>query len=114
VKFFAASDVAFIGGSLVPVGGHNFLEPAALGLPILSGPHVFNAQAMSDAFFDAGAAIKVHSTEELASAVIALLKDPQRREAMGFQGKQLIDSNRGAVSRIVDLIARKLSDPAGH
>jgi 3-deoxy-D-manno-octulosonic-acid transferase len=92
------------------VGGHNFLEPAALGLPILSGPHVFNAQMMSDTFFDADAAIKVHSSDELATAVIALLKDPQRREAMGMRARQLIDSNRGAVSRIVDLIARQLDE----
>ncbi len=115
VQFLAASDVAFIAGSLVPVGGHNFLEPAALGLPIVSGPHVFNAQAMSDKFFDAGAAVKVNSTGELASAVIALLKHPQRREAMGLRGRQLIDSNRGAVNRIVDLIAqldKSISDPA--
>jgi 3-deoxy-D-manno-octulosonic-acid transferase len=114
VKFLAAGDVAFIAGSLVPVGGHNFLEAAALGLPILSGPFVFNAQAMSDTFFDAGAAIKVNSTGELASAVIALLKDPQRREDMGLRGRQLIERNRGAVSRIVDLIVRQLGDSTGQ
>lgn len=110
VMFYAASDVAFVAGSLMPVGGHNFLEPAALGLPIVSGPHVFNAQVMSDAFFNAGAAIKVNSTAELATVISGLLNDVQRRQRMGALGKHLIGSNRGAVSRITALVEQRLVD----
>jgi 3-deoxy-D-manno-octulosonic-acid transferase len=106
--FYAASDVAFVGGTLAPVGGHNFLEPAALALPILSGPHVFNAQVLCDQFFAAGAAIQVHTANELAKAVIELLNHPQHRAAMGGIARNLIEVNRGALARVMEIIAHTI------
>ena len=103
--FYAASDLALVGGTLAPIGGHNFLEPAALGLPILSGPHVFNAQSLCEQFFDAGAALQVHTAEELAKTVIELLENPQRRAEIGKIARGLIDINRGALDRVMELIA---------
>ena len=67
--FYAASDIAFVGGSLVPVGGHNLLEPAALGLPVISGPNVFNAQEIADMFVDKGACTIVQDAPQLAAAI---------------------------------------------
>jgi len=108
--FYAASDVAFVGGSLVPVGGHNFLEPAALGLPILSGPHVFNMQAVSELFFEAGAALRVDSAADLAQRVTELLQDPDRRRAIGAQGRAIIEKNGGAVAKVMVMIQALLPD----
>ena len=64
--FYAASDVAFVGGSLTPIGGHNLLEPAALGLPLISGPHVFNAQEIANMFIETGACSLAADAEQLA------------------------------------------------
>src|SRR5262245_12171355 len=77
LNFYAAADVAFVGGSLIPIGGHNLLEPAALGLPILTGPHNFNSEDVARIFIEAGAARIVHDASEISTQVIALLKDPQ-------------------------------------
>ncbi len=110
--FYAASDVAFVGGSLVPVGGHNFLEPAALGLPILSGPHVFNMQQVSELFFDAGAALRVDSGSDLAQRLIELLQDPERRAAIGARGREIIEKNGGAVAKIMIIIDALLKNGA--
>ena len=71
--FYAASDVAFVAGSLVPIGGHNLLEPAMLGVPIVTGPHNFNAQDIADLFVDLGACRRVAGTEELVTTVSELL-----------------------------------------
>jgi 3-deoxy-D-manno-octulosonic-acid transferase len=104
LMFYAASDVAFVGGSLVPVGGHNFLEPAALDLPVLSGPAVFNMQQVSQAFFDEGAALRVDSAGDLAQRIIELLQDPARRTAIGMRGANIIARNRGAVLKVMAMI----------
>jgi 3-deoxy-D-manno-octulosonic-acid transferase len=79
--FYAASDVAFVAGSLVPIGGHNLLEPAALGVPLLSGPYVFNAQEIADMFIAKGACKLVSDSAELAAAVEGLLSDANDRAA---------------------------------
>lgn len=99
--FYAAGDVVFVGGSLVPIGGHNLLEPAALAKPALSGPSAFNAQDIAEKFFAAEAALKVESAEQLALAVIALLRSPERREAIGRRAQALVDANRGALARVM-------------
>ena len=105
IVFYAASDVALVGGTLVPIGGHNFLEPAALGVPILSGPHVFNAQSLCEQFFTAGAATQVHTAQELAKNVVELLQHPQRRTEMAQIARNLIEINRGALDSVMELIA---------
>jgi 3-deoxy-D-manno-octulosonic-acid transferase len=106
--FYAAADVAFVGGSLVPIGGHNLLEPAALGRGIVVGPHTFNAPDIAALFLANGAAIQVEDADSLAGAVVDLLADPARRADMGTKARTLVESNRGAVARVVDLVTTLL------
>lgn len=109
VSFYGAADVAFVGGSLVPIGGHNLLEPAALGLPVLTGPHVFNGEEIARLLLAGGAARTVRSAAELAAAVIDLLKDPGERRRMGALGREAVGRNRGALERVLALIDPLLS-----
>ena len=102
--FYAASDVAFVGGSLVPIGGHNLLEPAALGRPLLSGPHVFNAQEIADMFVSRHACRIVNDSNELADEAERLLSDPARATRMGDAGRDILERNRGALARLMAMI----------
>lgn len=102
--FYAACDIAFVGGSLVPVGGHNLLEPAALGLPILTGPHVFNAQEIADRFVNRDACRMVVDADQLAGVVAELLADPAAAAKMGSNAREILEQNRGALSRLLRLI----------
>lgn len=104
VTFYAASDVAFVAGSLVPIGGHNLLEPAALRLPILIGPHNFNSEDIARLLIEVGAANVVTDTRELAAEVLRLLKDAPARDEMGGAGRRALDENRGALQRLLALI----------
>lgn len=102
--FYAAGDVAFVGGSLVPIGGHNLLEPASLGEPIVAGPHNFNSADISKLLIERGAVRIVHGAAELAKVVGDLLADPAARHQMGAAGRKAVDENRGAVSRLMAFI----------
>lgn len=104
MTFYAASDVAFVAGSLVPIGGHNLLEPAAVGLPILVGPYNFNSEDIARMFIDAGAARVVADEAALAREVIGLLADADRRHVVGAIGQRLVLENRGALGRLLALI----------
>lgn len=106
--FYGTVDIAFVGGSLVPRGGHNLLEPAALGRAVLIGPHYFNFNEISRQFLDAGAAIQTDNSEALAETVIDLLKNPQKRAAMGQAGQNLIKRSQGASKRLLNLIKRHI------
>jgi 3-deoxy-D-manno-octulosonic-acid transferase len=101
LSFYAAGDVAFVGGTLVPIGGHNLLEPAALGLPVLAGPNNFNSADIARLLAEGGAVRIVHDAQELATAVCELLADPAARTRMGASGRQAIEQNRGAVDRLM-------------
>ena len=102
--FYAASDVAFVGGSLVPIGGHNMLEPAALGLPVISGPHVFNAPEIADMFVELGASRVVANSTELAAAVAEFIVDPDAAKKAGNQGRQIVAENRGSLGKLLSLL----------
>lgn len=104
VDFYAASDVAFVGGSLVPIGGHNLLEPASLGLPILTGPHTFNSQDVARLLIGRGAAEVVQNADELGERVAALLADPQERARIGALGRASVEDNRGALAKVLALV----------
>ncbi|MGB8327027.1 MAG: lipid IV(A) 3-deoxy-D-manno-octulosonic acid transferase [Steroidobacteraceae bacterium] len=104
VAFYAASDVAFVAGSLVPIGGHNLLEPAALGRAILTGPYNFKGQDVADLLFECRAAERVANSEELAAAVVRLLRDPDERARMGGIARDTVQSNRGALARLLELV----------
>jgi 3-deoxy-D-manno-octulosonic-acid transferase len=103
--FYAASDVAFVGGSLVPIGGHNLLEPAVLGLPVLSGPHTQNAQDVADLLQQRGALRLVRSKEELALRVADWFDDPEIARSDGARGLAAVAQSRGSVERLVAMIA---------
>ncbi len=102
--FYVASDVAFVAGSLVPIGGHNLLEPAALGVPAVTGPHNFNAQDIADLFIELGACRKVNDTDELAETVSELLSNPEEAARLGRAGQTLLEENRGALERLLVLL----------
>ena len=112
--FYAASDVAFVGGTLVPVGGHNLLEPGALGRPVITGPHLFNTQEIADLFSDVGASRLVHDAGELAAAVIPLLQEPEIARELGRKGKQVVTTNRGALKRLMVLLNPLVVKVDGH
>ncbi len=96
---YAAADISFVGGSLTPVGGHNLIEPAALGLPILTGPNLQNFTEISNLLRNAGAAQVVTDANSLAEAVIALYKSTELRESIGHCAIETIKKNRGALEK---------------
>jgi 3-deoxy-D-manno-octulosonic-acid transferase len=102
--FYAAGDVAFVGGSLVPIGGHNLLEPAALSLPIVAGPHNFNSADIAKLLVEGGAVRIVHDARETATVVAELLANPTVRAQMGASGRKAVDDNRGALERLMAFI----------
>ena len=101
----------FVGGSLVDIGGHNILEPAVFGKPIVFGPHMQNFAEITEAFLGAGAAVQVHNGRELEDALIDLLTNPGRRARLGEAARALVDANRGAKARSLDAIATLLPLP---
>lgn len=104
--FYGAADIAFVGGSLVRGGGHNVLEPALWGVPVLSGPHLFNFQAVSDQLREAQALEVVQDAAALAAAVNSLAADPARRAAMGGAARAVVEANRGALPAVLELVFR--------
>ena len=107
--YYAAADVAFVGGSLVPIGGHNLLEPAALGIATLTGPHVFNAQDIAAALVAEGAVACIDDGESLQRALLTLAHDPDERARRGAKGIAVVDRNRGTLGRLVALLGPLLS-----
>ena len=95
-QLYQVATVVFVGGSLVDTGGHNILEPAVFGKPIVFGPYMQNFAEISRTFLDNGAAIQVHSGRELESTLLALLGDPVRRAGLGAAARALVEANRGA------------------
>jgi 3-deoxy-D-manno-octulosonic-acid transferase len=102
--FYAASDVAFVGGSLVPVGGHNLLEPAALGVPVITGTHTQNGPEIARLLIEAGGALEVADGVALAAAAGRLLADPALRERMGESARSFVEAHSGSLARLLALI----------
>jgi 3-deoxy-D-manno-octulosonic-acid transferase len=103
--FYAAADVAFVAGSLLPdVGGHNLLEPAALGLPMITGPHNYNSQDIADLLHANGLSAVVTDAASLADTVTALLADSDERQRQGSEAEALIKNSRGALARLLNLL----------
>ena len=109
-QLYQVATVVFVGGSLVPAGGHNILEPALYGKPIVFGPHMQNFGEIAEAFVSNGAAIQVRSGSELQDVVVSLVGDPVRRARLGAAAKALVESNRGARDRTLAVI-RDLMPP---
>ncbi len=102
--FYAASDIALVGGSFVPVGGHNLLEPAALGIPVLTGPILFNFVAISEMLTQAKGATIVHNENELKEQLTLLIENTTLRHAQGQKAKTVVEENRGALDKLMNLI----------
>ena len=111
-EIYQIATVAFVGGSLVPAGGHNILEPAVYGRPIIFGPSMSNFAEIAALFLASGAAEQVATADELEEALLALASDPARRAGLGAAARALVETNRGATARTVDELARLLPRPA--
>jgi 3-deoxy-D-manno-octulosonic-acid transferase len=104
--YYAACDIAFVGGSLLPLGGQNLLEACAVGKPVLVGPHTFNFEEATRLALREGAALQVSDQRELGRVVAALLTDPERRARMAEAGLALMRQHQGAAQRIVAQLQR--------
>jgi 3-deoxy-D-manno-octulosonic-acid transferase len=101
---YAAVDVAFVGGSLVPIGGHNLLEPAALGVPVITGPYQSNAREIAGLLVNEGAAAQVPDAAGLAEAVTELFLDEPKRQRAGAAALRVVALNRGSLVRLLKII----------
>ncbi|MCG5523505.1 lipid IV(A) 3-deoxy-D-manno-octulosonic acid transferase [Ectothiorhodospira haloalkaliphila] len=101
LMLYGVADVAFVGGSLVPTGGHNPLEPAAHGVPVVTGPEVFNFSEVFAALSDAGGVCNVKGADELGQIILQLLSAGEERKALAGAALQVLESNRGAVARVL-------------
>lgn len=110
--YCAAADVVFVGGSLLPLGGHNLIEPIAMGTPTVVGPHTFNFAEATTQAIAAGAALRVPDADALMETVAALLRSPERRHAMHSAALTFRDAHRGAVDRLAAWLATRLPPPA--
>ena len=108
LRFYAAADVAFVGGSLVPIGGHNVLEPAALSVPVIVGPKMFNFVEITASLIEAGAALQIMDGDELGAVVTRLLADPAQRETIVRAGRAAFEREQGGVLRTLGIIERVL------
>ncbi|EPN84399.1 3-deoxy-D-manno-octulosonic-acid transferase, partial [Pseudomonas syringae pv. actinidiae ICMP 19101] len=106
---YALADIAFVGGSLVPNGGHNLLEPAALAKPLLSGPHLFNFLEIAAMLRTAGALQEVGDATALAAALQHLIAHPQEARSMADAGLAVMKANQGALQRLLDGIGRLMA-----
>ena len=104
MAFYAVADVAFVGGSLAPVGGHNVIEPAALAKPIVCGPHMKNFKEISETLIECNALSTVTDSEELAQAIILFNKNPGMCQEQGQRAKAVADSNKGACLRQLEAV----------
>lgn len=111
--FYAAANVAFVGGTLVPVGGHNLLEPAALGKPVVTGPHLFNTQDIANKFEKLGASVMVNNAGQLGTAVVDLFTNPATAADIGNRGREIVQQNRGALDRLLQLLAPLVDKATG-
>ncbi len=110
LHFYAATDVAFVGGSLVPIGGHNMLEPAALGVPIVVGPYLFNFAEISASLLDAGAALQVANGDDLGGEILRLLGDEALSARIGHAAQAAFERERGSVLRTLAIIESVLDE----
>lgn len=107
--YYAVADVAFVGGSLMPIGGHNVLEPAAIGLPVLSGLYMHNFTTITQLLKNANGMLLINNAQELANKVEELLADTVLRHNIGKNAQQVVTHNRGALQKHLHYITQKLT-----
>ncbi len=108
MMLYGASDMAFVGGSLIERGGHNPLEPAAWGIPVFSGPHVFNFETIYQRLLDDSGVKLVADTDELAAYLVQLISDDGERHTIGDRALAVVNKNRGALDKVVDGIVERI------
>jgi 3-deoxy-D-manno-octulosonic-acid transferase len=114
-QLYQVATAVFVGGSLVDAGGHNILEPAVFGKPIVFGPHMQNFAEIARTFVDNGASIQLRSARELETVLLELLSDPVRRASLGAAARALVEANRGARGKSLSVISQLLpSDSPGN
>jgi 3-deoxy-D-manno-octulosonic-acid transferase len=106
-RLYAAADIAFVGGSLVRHGGQNLLEACSVGVPVVFGPHMFHFEEISALALECGAARQVRDSRELGAAVALYLEQPALRRAAAARARALIEQNRGALARTLDLVQER-------
>lgn len=111
-SLYQLATVAFVGGSLVDTGGHNILEPAVYGKPIVFGPYMSNFAEIAEAFLANVAGVQVHGDRELADVLVALISDPIRRARLGAAARALVEANRGAKDKSLEVLTALL--PPDH
>ncbi|MCM2356562.1 MAG: 3-deoxy-D-manno-octulosonic acid transferase [Geobacteraceae bacterium] len=109
LRFYDVSELVFVGGSLVPTGGHNVLEPASLRVPVLFGPHMSNFREAAALILSCGGGLQVRDGAELAAALEELLKDETRRHAMGASGARLMEENSGSTALHLQVVEKLLA-----
>jgi 3-deoxy-D-manno-octulosonic-acid transferase len=102
-KFYNMAYLAFVGGSFVPIGGHNLLEPAAQGCPVFFGPYIKNFQEIAELLYVNGVGFKVHTSNELAAGCLSLLGNQEYRRALGVKSRELVYANQGATKKMAKL-----------
>jgi 3-deoxy-D-manno-octulosonic-acid transferase len=107
-QLYQIATLVFVGGSLADAGGHNILEPAVFGKPIVFGPHMHNFAEISRTFLENRGAVQVHSATELETVLVELLSDPVRRASLGAAARALVEANRGARQRSLAVITQLL------
>ena len=112
--YYAACDVAFVGGSLAPLGGQNLIEAASVGRPVLVGPHSFNFEEATRLAIEAGAALRVADADDLLANALRLLNDEPTRARMGEAGLAFAKRHRGAAARVAELIVPLLASGTGR
>jgi 3-deoxy-D-manno-octulosonic-acid transferase len=113
-QLYQLATAVFVGGSLADHGGHNILEPAVFGKPVLFGPHMQNFREIADVFLANDAAIQVHTERDLDDVLLTLVGDPVRRAALGAAARALVEANRGAKTKTLDIIANLLPSGDGQ
>ncbi len=108
LMLYGASDIAFVGGSLIERGGHNPLEPAAWGMPVLSGPHIFNFETIYNRLNAGHGLYLTPSSDALADCVMALMADPDSAKRAGDNALAVVNANRGALEKVVDGIVERV------
>jgi 3-deoxy-D-manno-octulosonic-acid transferase len=110
-RLYAAADAAFVGGSLAPIGGHNLLEPARFGIPMLAGPHLQTVRTLASTFEQSGALAVVRDRDDLARRVNGDFSDPVGAAARGRKAREVIAENQGAARRCAEAVAQALRGP---
>jgi 3-deoxy-D-manno-octulosonic-acid transferase len=111
-RIYGLGSVCFVGGSLVPIGGHNLLEPAGFGIPVVFGPHTHNFVSMAGALLEGGGGRRVRNSDELYMTLKAFLEDREMRIRAGERAKAFVERNRGALERVLCYVKHGLGQGA--